>query len=483
MKSMMSVASYGTLPEYSKSFSSHGQAYNTTTPLLGHPHPSRSRAYTDDLNNHSKKRPSRNANYIDVLAKIGGRTEEDEETVPPSQGRVSNRQAFFTMIKAIVGSGLLFLPKAFADGGVVFSAFAECFIAVLTAACIMLVITARGSSSLSFSELGELAGGAAGRLAVQGTLLTFQLGLVISYFIFVADTTVSLVRDLTGCSWDPNPTVLIILHATLQIPLACLRNIRRLALLAEVADFCIVGGILLVLYVCAAKVWTDGPAEVPAIRPYTIPLFVGTSVVSFEGVAIMVPIKESMQTPEAFTSVLLVATVVVCVLYTVVGVLGVLAFGVEVDQNILLSVGGHGFVARAVSVLYGAAIICSLPLQAYPAYRVLEIALGIPSGKHIAKAKWTKNVLRALIIITLAVLAVVTRTYLHYIVAVIGGIAGVPMGFIIPAFIHYRVCGTQPVTDVCIMIFGAVMMCLVTGLAVKEWVTSGPTAPIPCVVV
>ena len=496
-----SVASYGTLsPEETYRGRSSSIQPWASTPV---PKP-RGRAYTDEVFAYRKRHAERSADYIDVLSRVGGRADddddddeegeeqdvEDEEQLTPSaasksprrRGKLTtNRQAFFTMIKAIVGSGLLFLPRAFVDGGIVFSAVCECFIAVLTALCIMLVVNARGHTSLSFAEMGEMAGGTFGRLAVQGSLIAFQLGLVVAYFIFVADTLGKILREFTLCKVDLDPAILIYVHAFVQIPAACLRNIRSLAVLAEIADICIVLGILLVLYVCATKIAADGPAYVPAIRPYTVPLFIGTSVMSFEGVAIMIPIKESMQTPDDFKKVLIVATVVVCALYTSVGVLGVLAYGNTVEQNILLSVGGT-YVAPTVSILYSIAIMCSLPLQAFPAYRVLELALGIPSGKHLPSAKWTKNFLRAFILLALAGVAVSTRTYLHYIVAVIGGVAGVPMGFILPAYIHHRVVGTHPIQDNLLMLFGVVMMFLVTGLAVKEWIVSVPPLPMPCVV-
>ena len=320
-----------------------------------------------------------------------------------------------------------------------------------------------------------------GRIAVQMSLILFQFGLVVSYFIFVTDTLIALVADFSNCSLQLDPTVVIYINALLQLPISFLRNLRSLALAATIADLCIVSGLVLVVCSCLQVISIHGIQRVDAFKPNTAPLFIGTSVLSYEGVACMIPIKECMQHPDHFKSVLTTATIVVCFVYVLVGLLGLLAFGDTVEQNVLISIGAHGAVSHMVSFLYIIAILCSLPLQAFPAYRVIEKILQIPSGKHNDTAKWTKNVLRSFILMSLAGFATATRSYLHYIVAIIGGLAGVPMGFVLPALIHNGIIGSSPKADMVIAYCGVVMSVLVTAITAFNWITAPDVPTLPCV--
>ncbi|KAJ9452234.1 Vacuolar amino acid transporter 3 [Diplonema papillatum] len=403
----------------------------------------------------------------------------DDETSPLRRGDLraigehnltSNSQAFFTMLKAIIGSGILFLPRAFADGGIVFATISQVLIAGSTGFCVMQIIEARGDSTKSYADLGHEAFGWFGKRSVQVCLVTFQLGLIVSYFIFVSDTLLQVAQKISACApWSVQlqPATLIFAHAVIQLPLALVRNLRSLSVLATLGYWCVAVGIFFLLLVFARTLYATGAKQVPLFEPSSAALFIGTSVLSFEGVAVMIPIKESMANPQDFRPVFINATIVVCFLYTIVGLLGTLAYGTKTQQNILLNMGEGSSIDLVVSVLYSIAIVFSLPLQAFPAYRVLE--RGFPSGKNNPSAKWTKNVLRTSILFTLAVLAVVGLPYLHYIVPVLGGVAGIPIGFIAPCAIHYKLVGTTPGLDIFFTITGVFLAFLVTGYAIYAW--------------
>jgi proton-coupled amino acid transporter len=67
----------------------------------------------------------------------------------------SSHKAFFLLLKAFVGTGVLFLPKAFANGGMSFSIIVLFVIGCVTLHCmLMLVETSRAFGGLSFGDLG-----------------------------------------------------------------------------------------------------------------------------------------------------------------------------------------------------------------------------------------------------------------------------------------------------------------------------------------
>eukprot|EP00755_Sulcionema_specki_P023250 Sspe_Gene.78460::Locus_49070_Transcript_1_2_Confidence_0.667_Length_1693::g.78460::m.78460/K14209/SLC36A, PAT; solute carrier family 36 (proton-coupled amino acid transporter) len=430
--------------------------------------------------------------FVQHLITFSGENYAEEEPEVPLVGKPAKRKAttdmetFFCMMKAIVGSGILFLPRAFADAGAIFSLICQALLAGLTGYCVLLLIRARGAEGGSYADVGERAFGKPARLAVQLSLVVFQLGLVLAYFIFTADTIVTFFQGVTGCAeWTKSltPGLIIAVNIFFQIPVACLRNIRSLTIAATVADVCIVGGLLLILYSCTSTVVLHGPYMPSFFHPESAGLFIGTSVLAFEGVGIIIPIEEAMENPQHFEKVLMQATATVCVIYSSIGFIGYLSFGDNVPMNLLIALGADSIVSQLILLLYTIAILCSIPLQAFPAYRAFEIAAGIPSGKYDPVAKWSKNALRASLLIILGVLAAIFRSSLHSMVAVVGGLAGVPMGFIFPSFIHWKLApdGERKTSDLVIGGMGIVLTILVTYEALEQWFHDKEPVPTsPC---
>lgn len=77
------------------------------------------------------------------------------------------------MFKGSVGTGILYMPKDFVNGGYVFSPIALLLGLILTMYCVKLLIISRdrlGKKSTSFSDLGQLTLGWKGKVAVDLSL-------------------------------------------------------------------------------------------------------------------------------------------------------------------------------------------------------------------------------------------------------------------------------------------------------------------------
>eukprot|EP01062_Namystynia_karyoxenos_P074325 TRINITY_DN71210_c0_g1_i1.p1 TRINITY_DN71210_c0_g1~~TRINITY_DN71210_c0_g1_i1.p1 ORF type:complete len:481 (+),score=103.87 TRINITY_DN71210_c0_g1_i1:124-1566(+) len=391
---------------------------------------------------------------------------------------VSDAAALGMLLKAIVGSGVLFLPRAFADAGSVLSVCGEIVVAILTGLCVLLLVRARGGEPLSYEQIGLAAYGPGAAAAVNASVFLFQLGLVVMYFIFVADTVHTALIGATQCApWAQffTPDVVLVLVALVQMPVALVRSIGRLAWLAVVADVCIAIGLVVLLYTAGSIVAANGAAEVPAVRWHGAGLFVGTSVLAFEGIGVMLPIADSMQNPDHFPRIMLGATAASCVLYCAIGVMCILAFGAEVRPNVLLSVGAASGAALTVSLLYAAAVAATLPLQGFPAYIALESSIGLAQARGDT-ARVVSNAARIALVAVLAVCASLWRQQVHALVAIIGGLAGVPISFVYPAIFHYRLSTDRgeatPFTaarDIGIAVLGSIAAAYVTAVSVAEW--------------
>jgi solute carrier family 36 (proton-coupled amino acid transporter) len=68
---------------------------------------------------------------------------------------ISSKKAFFMVMKAFVGTGVLFLPRAFLNGGLAFSIVVLIAMGWLTLHCMMLLVETSRTLGGSFGELGE----------------------------------------------------------------------------------------------------------------------------------------------------------------------------------------------------------------------------------------------------------------------------------------------------------------------------------------
>lgn len=79
------------------------------------------------------------------------------------------------ILKAFVGSAVLFVPKAFENGGMLFSPVVLTAVAAVSVHCMLLLIRVRERHALSYGELGMLAYGRLGHTAVNIALVMSQV--------------------------------------------------------------------------------------------------------------------------------------------------------------------------------------------------------------------------------------------------------------------------------------------------------------------
>jgi proton-coupled amino acid transporter len=88
----------------------------------------------------------------------------------------SQAKAFFMLLKAFVGTGILFLPKAFSNGGILFSSICMVGFGFLTMHCMILLVEAsRSFGGKSFGDLGQIIYGEKCRLLILGSIAVSQM--------------------------------------------------------------------------------------------------------------------------------------------------------------------------------------------------------------------------------------------------------------------------------------------------------------------
>ncbi|KAJ2524938.1 hypothetical protein GGI11_000447 [Coemansia sp. RSA 2049] len=388
----------------------------------------------------------------------------------------SNRKAFFLLLKAFVGTGVLVLPKAFSNGGLLASSATMFFVAWYAWHCMAILGEVYLRLGGSYSDLARTLFGRWASRAVTASILLAQIGFCAAYTIFVATNARDLWNSLTGCRFNVSPTVWVLAQLAAYVPLSWVRRIKQFAPFAVAANAFIMAGLAYVLAYDGFLVASAGAADIVQYNAARFPLFVGTAVFAYEGVTLVIPVIDSMKHQDQFAKVLTAALAICLVVFIGIGALSYLAFGDSVETVILLNL-PRTPPTFLVQLLYSLAIMLSVPLQLFPAVRILEAGIFPLSGKGNPRIKWRKNVFRALLTLVVAAIAIFGAEQLDNFIAIIGAFSCTPLSFIFPAALHYRISAGRrwvQIKDLALAALGCVILVYVTYIGIASWGSAAP---------
>lgn len=196
---------------------------------------------------------------------------------------------------------------------------------------------------------------------------------------------------------------------------------------------------------------------------------------------IVIPITESMKDPKKFPKVLSWTMLFITALFVSLGLLSYLAFGEDVQTVVLLNLPNTPLV-NTIQGLYALAICLSIPLQLFPAIRIVETGIFSKSGKNNTMVKWQKNIFRFMSVMVCAGVAIAGSADLDKFVSLIGSVFCIPLCFLFPPLFHLKAVAQtfrQKAVDIAIITFGSVCMLYTTYITIGLWTSEGePEVPI-----
>ena len=361
-----------------------------------------------------------------------GRRRRKRKERPPT-GTSSPTRAAFLLLKAFVGTGVLFLPRAYRNGGLFFSNMVMLAIALLNYYCLLLLVRSHEKIGRSFGDMGGILYGNYMRVLILGSIALSQVGFVSTYTIFTAENLQAFIAAVSGCRIWIDTKFLILIQLMVLIPFSLIRDISKLGFTALVADvFITMGLIYLGQYDVRTLTANHGVSDVINFNARDWTLFVGTAIFTFEGIGLVIPVKEAMRQPAKFPSVLAGVLIVITLIYIIVGALSYAAFGSSTKTLVLLNLPQNNKFVNMVQLLYSVAILLSTPVQLFPVIRIAENGLFTRSGKYHPYIKWKKNAFRLFLVVLCAVIAWGGAADLDKFVAINGSFACVPLVFIYP---------------------------------------------------
>lgn len=392
----------------------------------------------------------------------------------PKPGDASQIKSFFTLLKAFIGTGILFLPKAFNNGGILFSSLTLLTVSILSALCFRLLLQCKAKYSGGYGEIGEAIAGRKLRHLILASITISQIGFVCASLIFVAENLAAVITALSpGKPISSN--ALIGLQLAWLIPFALIRQISKLGPAALVADLFIGIGLAYIYYYTTSSLAAHGLHEsVKLFNPSQFTLTIGSAIFTFEGIGLILPIQNSMKQPEKFGRLLYMVMVIITIIFASVGAMSYATFGSETKTEVLSNFPQTSKLVNAIQAIYSAAVLVGTPVQLFPATRILEgKVFGRYSGKRDALTKWKKNAFRTAIVIACGVISILGASDLDKFVALIGSFACVPLVYIYPAYLHYKGVAESRwacAADILIMLVGFAGMIFTTAITVIRWV-------------
>ncbi|KAG7664176.1 uncharacterized protein J8A68_002314 [[Candida] subhashii] len=371
-------------------------------------------------------------------------------------GTASIPKAFFLVFKSLVGSGVLFLPRAFYNGGLLFSIVTLTMFGLLTYICYIALIDAKNTLGLtSYGELGYKTYGKPLKYSILVSIIISQIGFVTTYILFTSENMIAFISHYLETTPDWLTSVnLVIIQCIVMIPLVLIRNLTKLSLVSVISSAFIIIGLVIIYWFSGLNIYLNGIGpNITNFNPNSWTMLIGVAVTSFEGIGLILPIEASMKQPEKFPMVLSISMVVITALFVAIGTLGYLSFGDEVRSIIILNLPQSSIAVQSILVLYSIAVFLTAPLQLFPAIKIGESLifrhkrngqrdddgkLYHQSGKYNPLVKWLKNLFRAIAVIVISTVAYLNANHIDKFVSFNGCFACIPLVYIYPPLIHLK---------------------------------------------
>ena len=363
------------------------------------------------------------------------------------RGTATDRKAYFLLLKAFVGTGVLFLPKAFFNGGLSFSIIVLSLFALLSWWCYLILVFTKVATKVSgFAEIGLKLYGPWFQRLILSSIVISQIGFAAAYIVFTLENLRAFTANVSLYDvTDINIVWFILLQVVIIVPLSLIRDITKLSLLAVFANVFILTGLVTIVYFMLYQ-WLGvnhghfGKNIEYFFNESEFSLFIGTAIFAFEGIGLIIPIQESMIHPNNFPRVLGQVILTIAVIMIMVGSLGYLTFGDKIKTVVLLNLPQDSPMVIITQLLYSLAILLSTPLQLFPAIRLLESKMIFGSGKSSPSVKWLKNLFRTLFVVFIAYIAYIGGQNLDKFVSFVGCFACIPLVYMYPPILHLKSC-------------------------------------------
>lgn len=327
------------------------------------------------------------------------RGEREEE----SEG-ASYLSSLFNLLNTIVGGGVLALPAAYANSGIVVGGVLTLIVGALSIQSTFFLTNVADhlGGVKTYKDLAVQVFGIPGALTIDVCLILFLYGTLTGYIVIITDLLLPFFAALFDVEEEDvlstgevvvaekwRILVAVCVVYMVLFPLCLLPKIDFLKYTSGLALLCI-GYIIVVIAIAAGNEIASAAGESSSLTyaNFGIELFAAAPVITFAFAfqSSLFPVRREMKEPERIKSLVTWSVLISGAMYVTVGVLGYLAFLDDIQSNILLNFDDNlpiqlGKVALIVVLVF------SYPLMNF-ACRVSVLNILFPSPSETSCWDW-----------------------------------------------------------------------------------------------
>lgn len=275
------------------------------------------------------------------------------------------------------------------------------------------------------------------RKMVNLFLCVTQLGFCCVYFVFIS-TNMKQVLDAHNLKMNVHQHMAVVLIPILLS--TWIRNLKYLVPVSSVANFLVIAGYIATMYIMSDNVPSISERRYVADW-HQLPLFFGTVIYSFEGITLVLPLKNEMKKPSNFNKtfgVLNVGMVIVGAMFVAIGFLSYLKYGDAVQGSVTLNLESSEVLPQCIKLAISLSILLTYALQFYVPVAIIWPAIVEQFGPF----KWpalAEIVFRsALCLLTFILAEAIPQLGLF--ISLVGAVSSTALALLFPPIIEIVVC-------------------------------------------
>uniref|UniRef100_A0A671PI77 Proton-coupled amino acid transporter 4-like n=1 Tax=Sinocyclocheilus anshuiensis TaxID=1608454 RepID=A0A671PI77_9TELE len=413
-----------------------------------------------------------------LMEEAGGEEEdvdkdEDPEHLP--QG-ITFTQTLLHLLKGNIGTGLLGLPLAVKNAGIVLGPVSLLLMGVVCVHCMHILVNCSHQlserlkrSPLGYSDTVAVAmemsssqclrkGAHFGRHLVNFFLVLTQLGFCSVYFVFLAE---NIKQVMEGAHLNSSVETVLIHSNSLEegavatgldlrlymvfllpfiIVLTFIRDLRNMAALSAIANLCMAISLILIFTYILNDV--SDPRRLPYASTWRkFPFFFGTAIFAFEGIGVVLPLENQMREPKRFPQALNIGMGFIIILYVTLATLGYLRFRDDIRGSITLNLPHDSWSNQLVKVLYSFGVFVSFAVQFFVPAEILVpmVALSF-TWANTTRVFLNLNSLH----LSLSGITAVLIPRLDLVISLVGAVSSSALALVFPPLVELVAFPSQP---------------------------------------
>ncbi|EOB07940.1 Proton-coupled amino acid transporter 1, partial [Anas platyrhynchos] len=407
-------------------------------------------------------------------------------------------QTLIHLLKGNIGTGLLGLPLALKNAGILLGPLSLLVMGIVAVHCMSILVKCAHHFCYRFQKQFVDYGGAVmyglestpsawlrthavwGRRVVGLFLILTQLGFCCVYFVFLADNLRQVVSAANDTTTDCNSNRTVALTPTMDsrlymlsllpfvVLLSFIQNLKVLSIFSMLANVAMLVSLVVIYqYIVRVRVLSlQIPVVYGVLGLWSDPCALwGAGVVlvwenccSILLLSQVLPLENKMKNPRQFPVILYVGMTIVTILYISLSVLGYLRFGASIQASITLNL-PNCWLYQAVKLLFSFGIFFTYAVQFYvPA----EIIIPPLVARVSERWGWVVNLLLRVALVSVTCVLAILIPRLDIVISLVGSVSSSALALIFPPLLEiatYYVEGMHPLLiakDVAISLIGFV---------------------------